>query len=96
MKLSIHPLATADLTQAFDYYRERSSSAAERFVAEVHSTYQMLAEFPRAGKPLEDEIRGFPVRGFPYTVVYRLLPGRLRILAVFHQSRRPRTWRGRR
>ena len=95
MKLSIHRLATAELTQAFEYHEERSSEVAGRFIEQVYSTHEMLVEFPRAGRRIEGEIRGFPVRGFPYTVIYRVVPGRLRILAVFHQSQRPRTWRGR-
>jgi hypothetical protein len=35
------------------------------------------------------------VRSFPFSVVYRLRPEEIVILAVAHQKRKPGYWRGR-
>jgi hypothetical protein len=36
------------------------------------------------------------MRRFPFSIVYSVGGDNLRVLAVAHQSRRPRYWRGRR
>jgi hypothetical protein len=37
-----------------------------------------------------------PIHRFPYSLVYRVQGGRIRVIAVAAQRRRPGFWRGRR
>jgi hypothetical protein len=37
-----------------------------------------------------------PLRRFPYSIVYLLLPEEIRVLAIAHQRRKPGYWSGRR
>ncbi|WP_438003790.1 hypothetical protein [Sorangium sp. So ce321] len=44
---------------------------------------------------MENDVRWWLVRRFPYSVLYRVRDDHIRILAIAHQNRRPFYWRGR-
>ncbi len=51
---------------------------------------------PGLGTPSYGQARLWPLRRFPYTLVYRVHGELLTVLAVAHQSRSPEYWVGRR
>jgi len=55
---------------------------------------QLLA-YPEAAPVVRGTVRRKLLRRFPYSLLYTLRPGEIRILAVMHQSRRPFYWWGR-
>lgn len=90
MKLTLHPDAEKDLIEAAGFYEKEGSPAlAGRFVAEFKRLAALLATHPAIGVPRSRGRRGFSMRSFPYTVIYRAEPHALRILVVKHDSRRP-------
>lgn len=94
MKISVHPLAERDITDAFRFYRrEAGVGVALRFVAEVERVITLLRRHPQIGSPsgsLPDaQRRAYRLTGFPYTVIYRPVPDGLRLLVVRHQGRDP-------
>ena len=62
---------------------------AARFVGEFKRLANLLLEHPEIGAPRADGRRGFPMRVFAYTVIYRASPAEIRILVVKHDSKRP-------
>ena len=54
-----------------------------------------LAERPELYQTVESTARRAPVRKFPFSVFYRILPEWIEVVAVVHQSRDPRTWQRR-
>lgn len=93
----LHPLAAQELAEAARFYKERAGSALVRsFLAEFERVANLLCSNADFGTPLEGGRRSFPLRRFPYSLIYRTKPeGDLLILAVGHQSRRPGYWRRR-
>ena len=90
MKVTLHPAAEKDLDEAALFYeREGSPALAARFVAEFKRLVRMLAENPEIGAPRSGGRRGFSMSVFPYTLIYRVSGGEIRILVVKHDSRRP-------
>lgn len=90
MKLSIHPGADHDLTDAFRFYRrEAGAGVAGRFLAEFERVASLLHQFPGLGTPTSGERRIYPLTGFPYSVIYRRTSAELRLLVVRHQGRDP-------
>ena len=90
MKVSTHPGADQDLTDAFRFYkREAGTGVARRFLAELERISALLSAFPDLGTPTSGERRAYPLTGFPYSVIYRRTSAELRILVVRHQSRDP-------
>jgi toxin ParE1/3/4 len=90
MKVTLHPGAEQDVLEAATFYEAEASPAlAARFVAEVERVARLLAANPGLGTPRARGRRGFPVSGFPYTIVYREVSWGLLILVVKHDRRRP-------
>jgi toxin ParE1/3/4 len=90
VRLSVHPAATRDLTDAFLFYkREAGPRVAARFLTEFERVAKLLHEFPDLGTQTSQDRRTYPLTGFPYSVVYRRTDVELRLLVVRHQNRDP-------
>lgn len=96
MTLYFHPDAETELTEAAIYYGEARMGLAESFISEVERTADFITRHPSFGVLVaEDNIRRVRVRRFPYSLIYRVLSDRVRILAVAHHRRQPLYWYGR-
>ncbi|MGH9066012.1 MAG: type II toxin-antitoxin system RelE/ParE family toxin [Acidimicrobiales bacterium] len=96
MKVSLAPGAEQDLVEGGLYYsREASEDLGRALISEFERSAALLAEQPHLGAPWRGQVRRFPLRRFPYSIVYYLGQAEVRILAVAHQSRKPGFWRGR-
>ena len=89
--------AKRDLRDATAWYEERNAELADRFVAEVTRTLELIEQFPMSGGRvpgvLDPEVRRLPVHNFPYHVVFLRLSDRTAVLAIAHDRRRPGYWR---
>ena len=96
MTYSLHPEAARELEDAFNFYREQGGSRlAQAFLAEFERVAILLVSNPDFGTPSSGGRRSFPLRRFPYSLIYRGLSADVRILVVGHQHRKPGYWRGR-
>jgi plasmid stabilization system protein ParE len=90
MSYSLHPGAESDVADALDFYGERAGAAvAVRFLEEFERVVILLTRHPGFGTPTTRGRRSFPMKVFPYPVVYRPLDNGIRILIVRHQHRKP-------
>lgn len=97
MAYSLDPLAEKELEDAFVYYREQGgSNLANAFLIEFERVATLLSANTGFGTPAGGTRRSYPLRRFPYSLIYRATPGGLRILVLGHQHRLPGYWRGRR
>lgn len=97
MTYSLHPGAEHDIANALDFYSEQAGTViAERFLEEFERVAKLLVERPSLGTPTTKGRRTFPLKVFPYSVVYRNLESSIRILVVRHQHRKPGYAGGRR
>ena len=90
MTWALHRGAEQDLDDAFRFYlSEAGRAVAARFLDEFERVLAMLEARPELGTPTGGDRRRFPLRGFPYSVIYRQAGGALQVLVVRHQSRDP-------
>jgi hypothetical protein len=54
-----------------------------------------LTHNPELGAIWRGTARRFPLRRFPYNLVYQIKPDELRVIALAHQRRRPSYWKNR-
>ena len=91
--------AEAEVAESARWYETNRANLGAEFLEAVDLAVDRAATNPAAGSPVpgvEDAaVRRWPVRRFPYHVVYVELPDRLQILAVAHDRRRPGYWIGR-
>jgi plasmid stabilization system protein ParE len=87
---SLHPGAEQDIADALDFYTEQAGLLlARRFLDEFERVAGLLVTHPGFGTPTKNGRRVFPLRVFPYSIVYRSLEAGIRIVVVRHQHRKP-------
>jgi len=87
---SLHPGAEQDIADALDFYTEQAGLlVAQRFLDEFERVAELLVTHPGFGTPTTNGRRVFPLRVFPYSVVYRGFEASIRIIVVRHQHRKP-------
>lgn len=97
MQVSLSDEAQADANDAVEWYiAEGAPAAAEDFANELEHALNLLRQFPAMGQNGTHRTRILPLQSFPYSLVYRLIPDMIRVIAIAHHSRRPGYWGGRR
>ena len=90
MTYTLHPDAEHDIADALDFYTAQAGMlVAKRFLDEFERVANLLVKHPDFGVPTANGRRAFPLRIFPYSVVYRSLETGIRIIVVRHQRRKP-------
>jgi plasmid stabilization system protein ParE len=87
--------ALEEAEAAARWYAERSATAALGFTEEIDAAESAIVEFPEAWPRFETGTRRYLLRRYPFSVVYRIEPDRILIVAVAHGHRRPRYWKSR-
>jgi plasmid stabilization system protein ParE len=90
MRVTLHPEAERDLLEAASFYeRVGSQRLAGRFVEEFKRVGALISRSHAMGSPRSRGRRGLSMSVFPYTVIYKVLDGEVRILVVKHNRRQP-------
>ena len=90
MNYSLHTLAKNDVVDAQIHYEQQAGQPiAKRFMDELERVIQLLLQNPGFGTPIARERRIYPLKHFPYSLVYRVQDDHLYILIVRHQRQRP-------
>ena len=87
--------ARLDIEEAFDWYLERSSRAAEGFLHEVEGGIALVVESPTVWPEYVASTRKYQLRRYPFNVVYQEVGDTIVIVAIAHQKRLPGYWMGR-
>ena len=87
--------ALEEAEAAARWYAERSETAALAFAEEIDAAVSAIEYLPNAWPSYSHGTRRFLLRRYPFSVVYRVEPGRILIVAVAHEHRRPGYWRSR-
>ena len=93
--LSFNEQARSELQEAANYYGLESPALRVGFLDAVDAGLAQLLSHPESAPVVRGTVRRMLLRRFPYSLLYTLRPGEIRILAVMHQSRRPFYWWGR-
>ncbi len=90
---SVSEEADRELTEATVYYaREASPAFALALVAEFERALDLLCSHPHLAAEWHQGRRRFPIRRFPYSIVYYIKGDELRVIALAHHRRRPVYW----
>jgi plasmid stabilization system protein ParE len=97
MRVSLSDEAQGDADAAIDWYlQENAFAAVDDFADELEQALSMLSGFPNIGATGSYKTRIFTLHNFPYSLIYRVQPETVRVIAVAHHSRSPGYWAGRR
>jgi plasmid stabilization system protein ParE len=93
--VEIHPEAIAEAQAANRWYRERSASAADAYLAELDLAVDAITDSPEKWPRYVNGTRRYIFHRFPFYLVYRETDGKLEIIAVAHGRRKPGYWKSR-
>jgi len=93
LPLKISRAASRDIDLAFVWYERQRSGLGDEFLAGVDDCIERIQRDPKSYAIVRKDLRVALVSRFPYLIVYRLLPSRIRVSAVVHSSRHPRNWK---
>ena len=86
--------ALAELTEAAEYYDEQLPGLGADFIQELDSAITRILNFPEAWGRISENYRHCNLRRFPYSIIYKQVNAdEILIVAVFHQSREPKSWK---
>lgn len=94
-KVRFHPDAATELVEASDWYRERSELAARAFLIEFDEAIRRIRKTPLRYPTYQSETRRLILPRFPFSIIYRLEPSIIQVIAVAHHKRRPGYWKSR-
>ena len=92
MRPLLHPLAADELGEALDHYQGLSPGLGFDLIDEVERIATLLCHTPNIGEPLTKRHRRFPLRRFPYGIIFRADDDVLTIVAIAHQRQKPNYW----
>jgi len=95
LRLEFHPAVGAELAHSHDWYERRQPGLGGEFLDELHRVLEQIAANPACYGFVQDGIRVGLLTRFPFAVFYRLLPDRIRVLAIFHTARDSSGWQSR-
>lgn len=91
-ELIIDPDAEAEYEDALAYCAVRSKKAAAGFEAAFGQALALIAATPERFALYDERHRFCTLRRYPYSVIYRIHSGKVRVLAVAHSGRSPGYW----
>jgi plasmid stabilization system protein ParE len=87
--------ARADFDASFDWYANRSATAAIGFASSVDDAIGKIVAEPHRFPSTFGECRYCSLDRYPFRLVFRDEPGRVVVIAIAHAKRRPGFWHGR-
>ena len=92
MLVRFHSEADVEAQAAHDFYANDSSDQGARFEAALQRVIETIQRYPASGHPVIRGIRRKLIRAFHYSVVYKILPDHVLILAVAHYKQQWGYW----
>ena len=93
--LEFHPGAEEEYLTSLDWYRGRSLKTAASFEKEFQRAITIIEKAPERWPGYFLQCRRYILHQFPFSVVYRIYPSQILVVAVAHAHRRPEYWKGR-
>ncbi len=91
-RIELHSGAQKELTEAFQWYEERSPGLGVRFIEAVNKKFIELGKYPDRYAKRKSEFREVSTNIFPYIIIYEFLSKEKVVFVsyVFHSKRNPK------
>ena len=83
-------VAEDDIEQAAHWYSVRSEGLEQRYRSAILTTLNYLAKHPNGSTRIRGRIRQFPVKGFPFVILFAVYPKVIVVGRVFHTRQDPK------
>ena len=90
MKVAYHAAVQKDVNRALRRYDKLSGRLGDEFWNELMTHIKVAAANPMRFHPYLKDLRRANLKRFPYHFLYRILPDRIRVIAVRHHKQSPK------
>ena len=90
--LNVRAAASKDIAAAYRWYEHQQKGLGKQFLDAVERAFQRIATKPELYPCILRDARRALLRGFPYSIFYRVKGDEVRVLGVIHQHRHPQHW----
>jgi plasmid stabilization system protein ParE len=92
--------AEEEILHEIRWYERERAGLGDRLWTDIQAITQLISDYPQIGEVVRNSrvrgtIRRFPLRHFPFFVIYREHPDHLELVALAPMSRKPNYWRSR-
>jgi plasmid stabilization system protein ParE len=87
--------ARTDFRKAFAWYYQRSARAAAGFDQAVDPGLTAILEAPECWPLCSPRHRLYKLKKYPHSIIYRIIPDEVLVVAIAHAKRRWGYWRRR-
>lgn len=84
--------AEFDFDKSYDYYLEDSLRTADVFFKKINQGFNDIQKSPFAFPVAIQDIRKYVVTKFPFVIYYQVEDRIIKVVAIFHTSRKPEIW----
>lgn len=88
--LLIKEEADLDMAEAYKWYEDKSKDLGDEFLIELDEYFSSLESNPYLCPVRYKSYRLFPLRRFPYLIVYEIENENVIVYSVFHMSKDPK------
>ena len=92
LPLRVRALARREIDEAFEWYAERSQSAALGFLGALDDALLKITRAPDQHLVVRGLLRRVLLDAYPYAVYYKAYPHVISVVGVIHGHRHPRIW----
>ena len=89
MKVKLSDDALLDRREVEAWYRGASREVAARFRSDLRAALEFIGRFPLGAPVFRGSTRGKTMKRFPFTILYEILPDRIRVIAIADERRDP-------
>ena len=89
------PAAETELLREVAYYAKAQTGAGIRFLSAVEAALVRVNHHPLGGAPSYKFTRSILVKGFPFSIVYRVSTHEVVVVAIAPHRKRPQYWSSR-
>ena len=93
MQVTIHRAVEKEIIEAADWYETQVTGLSKGLLKEFKEALDDIKIFPEMGSLVEEGIRRRVLRHYPYSVIYRLFPGKVLVVGFMHHKRSSDAWK---
>jgi toxin ParE1/3/4 len=91
----IAEIAADELLEAAIWYNDKRSGLGEEVILSFEAAINNILRNPLAYPTRYKKLRAVNINRFPYQVIYYIEGNMVTVIAFFHGSRNPKSWKGR-
>ena len=88
-KIEVSTEAEIDFDASYEYYSSNSLKAANRFYETINNYLEFISKNPSAFPDVFNGVRKYVVHKFPFVIYYQISQNIIKVIAIFHTSRKP-------